>query len=310
MYLSDELIMEKLNSLSEHKMAKDIFVPLLKKKGLKGVKFTGGQSEEGIDVEYYEKSIADNVKLYTGIQFKQGDITYSSRGSNRTVKEIKNQAEEAFSKDIYEVNSGGVHHLFRFIVATTGIINENARKMINKAKTKGDQTHISYWDSEKLAEDIRDFYEKEFIEYFDINEEENGQKVWNEESIVTTDYIKDNYEELIKKSNKCMRIFSVSQKEIIIAIINYYFENCSAVISISDLLYELETKEDYIRDDLIRLQQLECIEIDSEEISLTGKAYKLMELAQCIVDEMISADEYEENEDQAKDIFSSVVDEF
>ena len=155
MYLSDELIMEKLNSLSEHKMAKDIFVPLLKKKGLKGVKFTGGQSEEGIDVEYYEKSIADNVKLYTGIQFKQGDITYSSRGSNRTVKEIKNQAEEAFSKDIYEVNSGGVHHLFRFIVATTGIINENARKMINKAKTKGDQTHISYWDSEKLAEDIQ-----------------------------------------------------------------------------------------------------------------------------------------------------------
>lgn len=91
---------------------------------------------------------------------------------------------------------------------------KNARKMINKAKTKGDQTHISYWDSEKLAEDIRDFYEKEFIEYFDINEEENGQKVWNEESIVTTDYIKDNYEELIKKSNKCMRIFSVSQKKL------------------------------------------------------------------------------------------------
>lgn len=98
MYLSDELIMEKLNSLSEHKMAKDIFVPLLKKKGLKGVKFTGGQSEEGIDVEYYEKSIADNVKLYTGIQFKQGDITYSSRGSNRTVKEIKTKLKKLFQK--------------------------------------------------------------------------------------------------------------------------------------------------------------------------------------------------------------------
>ena len=308
MYLSDELIMEKLNSLSEHKMAKDIFVPLLKKKGLKSVKFTGGQSEEGIDIEYYENSMADNVKLYTGIQFKQGDITYSSRGCNGTVKEIKNQAEEAFSKDIYEVNSGGVHHLFRFIVATTGIINENARKMINKAKTKGDQTHISYWDSEKLAEDIRSFYEEEFIEYFDINEEENEQKVWNEESIVTTDYIKDNYEELIKKSNKCMRIFSSSQKEIIIAIINNYFENYSTVISISDLLYELETKEDYIRDDLISLQRLECIEIDCEEISLTGKACKLTELAKYIIDEMISADEYEENEEQAKEIFNSVVD--
>lgn len=32
MYLSDEFIMDKLNSLPEHKMAKDIFVPLLKKR--------------------------------------------------------------------------------------------------------------------------------------------------------------------------------------------------------------------------------------------------------------------------------------
>ncbi len=88
MYLNDELIMEKLTGLSEHKMAKDIFIPLLKRKCLKGVKFTGGQLEEGIDIEYYEKSIADNLKLYTGIQFKQEDITYSSRESNSTVKEI------------------------------------------------------------------------------------------------------------------------------------------------------------------------------------------------------------------------------
>ena len=38
MYLGDEFIMGKLNSLPEHKMAKDIFVPLLRKKGLSGVK--------------------------------------------------------------------------------------------------------------------------------------------------------------------------------------------------------------------------------------------------------------------------------
>ena len=52
MYFSDEFIMGKLNSLPEHKMAKDIFVPLLRKKGLNGVKFTGGSDEEGIDIEY------------------------------------------------------------------------------------------------------------------------------------------------------------------------------------------------------------------------------------------------------------------
>lgn len=53
MYFSDEFIMEKLNNINEHKIAKDIFVPLLRKKGLKGVKFTGGSGEEGIDIEYY-----------------------------------------------------------------------------------------------------------------------------------------------------------------------------------------------------------------------------------------------------------------
>ena len=62
MYLNDEFIMGKLNKLPEHKMAKDIFVPLLRKKGLNGVKFTGGSDEEGIDIEYYEKSYADNTK--------------------------------------------------------------------------------------------------------------------------------------------------------------------------------------------------------------------------------------------------------
>ena len=136
MYLSDEFIMGKLNSLSEHKMAKDIFAPLLRKKGLNGVKFTGGSDEEGIDIEYYEKSYADNTKQYAGIQFKKGDITYSSRGTNGTVKDLKNQAEEAFAKDICDVNSGGVNHISRFIVATIGEINENARKMINKAKNQ------------------------------------------------------------------------------------------------------------------------------------------------------------------------------
>lgn len=168
MYLSKKLVIDKLNSLTECKIATDILVPLLKKKGLKGVKFTGGSSEEGIDIEYYEVSLADNEKLYTGIQLKKGNITYSSRGSNGTVNAIKNQAEAAFAKDIYEINSGGVHHLFRFIVATTGEINENARKMINKAKTRGDQYNISYWDADKLVDDIRRNFFDEFIDYFEL----------------------------------------------------------------------------------------------------------------------------------------------
>lgn len=310
MYLSDEFIMEKLNSLQEHKMAKEIFVPLLKKMGLNGVKFTGGFDEEGIDIEYYEKSYADNTKQYAGIQFKKGDITYSSRGTNGTVKDLKNQAEEAFSKDICDVNSGGVNHISRFIVATTGEINENARKMINKAKNRGEQTNISYWDSSKLADDIRNNYLEEFIEYFGIDDEEEIEEFDYEENIVTIDYIEENYATLVANANKCVKTLSRMQRGIVKAIINYYFETDSSIITIGDLLYELEMQESTIRDDLIDLQRFGNIDIDDDEISLAGKATNLLKLAESIIEEMVNADEYDEHEEEAKSIFYNLVNEF
>lgn len=306
MYLSDDFIMEKLNSLPEHKMAKDIFGPLLKKIGLEGVKFTGGPGEEGIDLEYYEKSTADDTKQYAGIQFKKGDITYSAKGTNGTVKEIKNQAEEAFAKDICEVNSGGVNHLSRYIVATTGEINENARKMINKAKNKGEQTNISYWDKSKLANDIRNYYLDEFVDYFDVTEEEDIQDYYTEECIVTEEYFRENYAELISNCEKCMRIFSWRQSEIVKAIVNYYFETNSSILTIGDLLYELGKTEDDIREDLLTLQRFECIDCE-ETISLKGKATALIELSENIIEEMMAADEYEGNEKAAKILFYNLI---
>lgn len=309
MYLSDEFIMEKLNSILEHKMAKEIFTPLLQKKGLKGVKFTGGSDEEGIDIEYYEKSNADNTKQYAGIQFKKGDITYSSRAANGTVKDLKNQAEEAFAKDICDVNSGGVNHISRFIVATTGEINENARKMINKAKNRGEQTNISYWDCSKLANDIRNYFLDEFIDYFNIDEDEETEEYDYVENIVTLDYIEENYRDLIIKSNKCVKTFTSIQKEIVKAIINNYFESNFCEISIGDLLYELETQEEYIKNDLIDLQRFGNVYIEDDTVSLDGKANNLIRLAESIVEEMVSADEYEENEDEAERIFYDLIDE-
>lgn len=310
MYLSDEFIMEKLNSLQEHKMAKDIFVPLLKKKGLSGVKFTGGSDEEGIDIEYYEESNADSTKQYAGIQFKKGDITYSSRGSNGTVRDLENQAEEAFSKDICDVNSGGVNHISRFIVATTGEINENARKRINKAKNHGEQTNISYWDSSKLANDIRNYYLEEFIEYFGIDDEEEIEEFDYDENIVTTDYIEENYTTLVANANKCVKTFSRMQRGIVKAIINHYFETDSSIITMGDLLYELQMQEGTIREDLIDLQRYGNIDIEDDEISLDGKAVNLIKLAESIIEEMVNADEYYENVDEAKQIFYNLVDEF
>lgn len=308
MYLSDDFIMGKLNSLDEHKMAKDIFVPLLKKKGLKGVKFTGGTSEEGIDVEYYEESNADNSRQYAGIQFKKGDITYSSKGINGTVKEIKNQAEEAFAKDICDVNSGGVDHISRFIVATTGEINENARKMINKAKNRGEQTNISYWDKDKLSDDIRTYMQDEFMEYFNISEDEEDDIEYNDEYIVTEDYIIENYGNLVMQCKRCINTMSLRQNEIIKAIINHFFEEDSFYISIGDLLYYLERTEDDVRDDLIDLQRLNYIEYEEDTIYLSGRASAFKELIDNIINEMINADEAEENGSNVMQIFNNIID--
>lgn len=182
--------------------------------------------------------------------------------------------------------------------------------MINKAKNRGEQTNISYWDSSKLADDIRNYYLEEFIKYFDINDEEEIEEFDYEENIVTTDYIEENYGILVAKANKCVKTFSRMQRGIVKAIINYYFETDSSIITIGDLLYELETQEDNIRDDLLDLQRYGNIDIEDDEISLDGKAINLYKLAECIVEEMVNADEYDENEDEAKQIFYKLVDEF
>ena len=98
------------------------------------------------------------------------------------------------------------------------------------------------------------------------------------------------------------------QKEIIKAIINNYFENDAYEITIGDLLFELETQEDHIREDLRDLQRFGSIDIEDDTISLDGKANSLIRLAESIVEEMILADEYEGNEDEAQQIFYDLID--
>ena len=307
MYLSDELIMEKLNSLHEHKMAKDIFVKLLKKKGLKGVRFVGGRDENGIDIEYYEESNADGTRQYAGIQFKKGDITYSAKGGKGTVVSIKNQAEEAFVKDIFDSN-GNAYHISRFIVAATGEINDSARKMINKAKNRGEQTNITYWDFEKLSEDIREYHLEEFIEYFNLSEnDENDDFGDDDEYVITDDYIENNYRELVNEARKCVKMFSFSQRKIIKAVTDNYFKSNSQIIFIGDLLYEIGRTQEDVRDDIIELQNLESIEFDERHISLKGRANSLIELAGCIIDEMVPIDEYDP--ERAEEIFYGLVNE-
>ena len=78
-------------------------------------------------------------------------------------------------------------------------------------------------------------------------------------------------------------------------------------MDIGDLLYELEIQEVYIEDDLVDLQRLGRVDIEDDIITLDGKASSLIKLAENIVEEMVAADEYDGNEDEAKQIFYSLV---
>lgn len=302
--LTPEKIIALLNNIHEHVMARDIFVPVLRKMGLEGVRFTGGSEECGIDIEYYQLNQPDKTKSYSGIQFKKEDLRYSSGGAKGSVKEVKNQAEEAFEKELYDIDGRGVHHLTRFIVATTGDINEPARKYIGRAIVKGDGRQIHYWPGDRLVEYIQNNFMEEFEEYFadkidSVPEEE-------EEKIVNSEYIEENYPRKIRKMEKVRNIVSKSEWEILTAVAKLEYFSQGSRIPMVDLLMEIERQEDYCKEDLNHLIDLQLLDIDETEmITLTGYASCLEDLIKTIGAEMDEADE--EDTENTVVIFEEIV---
>lgn len=301
--LTEDQILEFLNTLHEHKMAKDIFVPLLKKMGLKGVKYTGGSDEEGIDIEYYQLTEPDNIKSYIGMQFKKGDLVYGAGGAKNTVKEIKNQAEEAFEKEIHDIEGGATTFISRFIAATTGDINEKARKYIGKARQKNKDRQINYWNGTRLAEYIKNHWMEEFLEYF--HDQIESEEVGNDEefAIVDTEYIQDNYSELIKGIKKVNLIVSGFEWEILHSVGLLHFQHDSSVEMV-DLLLELGQTEDYCLDEFQHLRSLGLLEIDEDGVSLSGAALSISELYDAIAKELEEAEEYPS---EAKGIYDEII---
>lgn len=298
--LNKETIIELLNSIHEHTMAKDIFVPTLKKIGLKGVKFTGGTDEVGIDIEYYELTQPEKHKSYVGIQFKKGNLVYSSGGAKNSVKEVKNQAEEAFEKEIHDIEGHATAFISRFIVAATGDINEKARSFIGKARQKGKDRRIDYWTGDRLAEYIQDHWMVEFEDYFSASLSKSDDIETDEEPIIDSDYIKDNYVELVTSCKKVLKTVDGTEAEILTTIA---IMGGDGGVHLADLLMELGHTEDYYNEEFRHLTSLNYIEYD-ESLSLSGHANALQSLFYSIVEELIDA---EEDPDSAEAIFESLI---
>ncbi|MBE0428076.1 MAG: restriction endonuclease [Nitrospirae bacterium] len=294
--LQKEKIVELLESLHEHTMAKDIIVPLLRKMGLKGVKYTGGDEEQGIDIEYYELTQPENLKSYVGIQCKKGSLVYSATGAKGSVKDVKNQAEEAFDKEIYDISDRSLHYISRFIVVVTGDINEHARRVIDKARRSGKDRRIDYWDGDRLAEYIQDNYMEESESYFSSQITEEGVER-DETEIIDIEYLKDNFAKKIEQSKKIKATISGFEWSILRAVIKH-IDAFSSSVEMSDLLVELECTEDYIHEELLHLINLGYLDIEDYNVSLSGKASIFSELSNEITEELVDAGEDPERVDE------------
>jgi hypothetical protein len=303
--LEKKAIFTLLETRNEHVWAKDILVPTLKKMKLRGVKFTGGPDEHGIDIEYFELTEPEKKKCYVGIQCKTGSLVYSGLGSSNSIKEVKNQAEEAFEKEIHDLNDNSVHYISRFVVATTGEINENARKLIGRARQKGHDRGIDYWPGDRLAEYIRDHYMVEFEEYFKNEIRKSNPQIEDDESIVDEDFLAEKYSDQIETCRKLGKSVCSSEWKVLKCIAAIAEDNgfMSSSVRMEDFLFEMEHPEDYFQEEFNHLSSLGYISLGENGLSLDGRATVLGELFSGIRADLIDA---EENEDEAKDLFESL----
>lgn len=300
--LSKEQIIKHLDSIHEHTMARDIFVPVLKTMGLQGVKFTGGSHEQGIDIEYFELTQPENSKSYVGIQFKKGNLTYGSGGSKNTVKEVRNQAEEAFEKEIHDLENKSVGYIGRFIVAVTGEINEPARTFIGRARQKGLDRRIDYWNGDRLAEYIQTHWHDEFIQYFNIK---LNEEIYEENQIVDEQYIVENYSDLVKKCIDVKSTINSFQFDMLTSLVKLQvISNFLSGVPIADFLLEVGRTEDYINDDLRLMHKLNYIDFDENRLFINGHATNLASLLENILEELIYA---EEDENSAFEVFINIL---
>lgn len=287
-------IKQLLCSIHEHKMASDILVPLLTRIGsFKGVKYTGGSDEEGIDVEYYTLSQPLNKKEYVGIQVKQGDITYSASAKNGSANEAKSQAEAAFEKELFDTATSTKYFITKYVVLATGEINERARKYIGKNQARGGMRNIEFWDGELVAGFINAHWENEFKEYFGVSDkdEENQDDEISEDAIVNAGFINEGYEKEVNFCKKLKRMVSGYEWEILSTVAKMGYNLGCSRISITDFLFEMGSTEDYLSDELNNLVNLDLLNIDEDGIALVGKATSICDLVTKISDELNLADE-------------------
>ena len=156
-----------LDPLSENEITQQIIIPTLQKVSMRngyrfrGLHFTGGRDEQGTDIEYYEMIGPDSFRHYTGIQVKKMNISVSA------ARELINQGNRAFEKEILGPDDGRSCRIHRWIVATTGTISPTPRGRYKQSLPLW-QTDSFLGRRQALGEYILEAYHSEFVDILNV----------------------------------------------------------------------------------------------------------------------------------------------
>lgn len=149
------------------------FFPLYRKRfggKFHNVEFSGKDKREdgGIDIVYYEITADTKNKRYAGVQVKQGVIN-TSKGANG-IAAITIQAQQAFTKPIYDTTDKKEYRLASYVLLTTGEIQPKARASI---VDQFEHQPIDFIDGKQLCGWIRESYKDEFAGLLNEGEEDD-----------------------------------------------------------------------------------------------------------------------------------------
>jgi len=115
---------DRINKLSEEEFTKEYVIPLLTQLGYRGLRYTHGTSEYGMDVVGYELTKL-GTRRYIGVQVKKGGI----RGTVK-VQAIISQARASFTNPFKDVITLDEHKINELYVISSGRITHNAKNQI------------------------------------------------------------------------------------------------------------------------------------------------------------------------------------
>ncbi len=120
---------EKLISLPEPKLRKEIIIPLLNKIGCRNVTDKCGPEEWGVDVYFEIEDIFGRTK-YFGISAKKGNLNKSSKNIPSSIITIHTQIKQAFRKTFAPSNLKTEVHLDGYYIIASGRVNRLAKEYI------------------------------------------------------------------------------------------------------------------------------------------------------------------------------------